>query len=110
MIFANRRYTAEDYGACRWIWEVRSVRMRANVTTLGPLTPTIASRLALLNLVDGDNHNLADGDTVRLTGLGVKTAKEAQRLDVAAITAGGFAGGQSRPNPTQQQQQDDCPK
>lgn len=85
---ASKAYTDEDFGACRYVLEnnVGPGSYYASVATLGPLTPAIAARLQLLKLADGIPAAVADGDVLRLAGLGVKTAHEAVRLGIAAIT------------------------
>lgn len=85
---ASRSYTAEDYGACRWIVENRGADMKAPIdeTPLsGHLTVAMAERLALLRLLDGPQNGMYDGLEVRLSGLGDKTGEEAIRLGIAAI-------------------------
>lgn len=91
MTAQSRNYSAADYGACRYVWENRLLAgspnsQRTAVATLGPLTVALAERLKRLNLLDGDEAVTVDGDLVRLSGLGVKTAKEALRLGIAAAT------------------------
>lgn len=83
-----RNYTLDDYGACRWVKEnnVGPGLYYGTVATLGPLTPARAARLKLLNLADGVTESTSDGDVIRLAGLGVKTANEAERLGIAAVT------------------------
>ena len=83
---ASRKYTAEDFGTCRWILENYSAGVTAPIATLGPLTPARAARIRLLNLGDGATEGATDGDQQRLSGLGVKTGKEAQRLGIAAVS------------------------
>ena len=87
----SRKYTAEDYGSCRWVKEnnVGPGLYSGTVATAGPLTPARADRLVLLNLADGPTGTLqqrANGDVIRLAGLGVKTAEEAVRLGFPAVT------------------------
>ena len=83
---ASRKYTNEDFGTCRWILENYSVGVTAPIVTAGPLTPARAARIRLLNLGDGAVVGAVNGDQQRLAGLGIKTAREAQRLGIAAVT------------------------
>lgn len=91
MTAQSREYLADDYASARYCIDNltgggTANAMRTAVATLGPLTVARAQRLKRLNLLDGDELATADGELVRLTGLGVKTAKEAIRLGIAAAT------------------------
>ena len=92
-ISAARKYSDDDYGTCRYIFETRTnngtwqgSRVAINETA-AILTIARAKRVCLLNLIDDDVNAMVDGHTVKLSGLGEKTAEEAIRLGIAAITA-----------------------
>lgn len=91
MTAQTRAYSTADYGTARFVYENRLLdgspdSHRAAISEIG-LSLTIArvQRLKRLNLIDGDELTTADGDLVKLTGLGVKTAKEAIRLGIASV-------------------------
>lgn len=100
----SRAYTVTDYGACRYVLE----NPGAVVGTPLSLSIAVVQRLKLLNLVDGVAESTSTGEVVHLAGLGVKTAREAQRLGIVAVSAAS-TGGLS--NPQKQQpiaSADDC--
>ncbi len=81
----SRKYSATDYGTCRFILE-NSTLMEATVSNAGgKLTVARANRLRLLRLLDGELQKTRDGSLVRLSGLGVKTGREAQRRGIASV-------------------------
>lgn len=83
MTAESRKYSVVDYQACQTIWENRGTDMRTAIDetpVTGQLTVGHCRRLSHLNLLDGAEHGYADGDRVRLSGLGVKTAHESQRF------------------------------
>ena len=88
MTIESRRYTQTDESACRWIWENKDATMRApiNSGSGGFLTLTMAQRLELLNLIDGNRLLIREGGTVRLSGIGVNVGRDAIRRGVPTLT------------------------
>ena len=88
----DRSYSTRDYGTCRFAFENRAFDgtlngLRTAVNDVGTaFTISDVQRLRRLNLVDGDELKTTDGEFVKLTGLGIKTAEEAVRLNIAATT------------------------
>lgn len=83
-----RKYTAEDFGACRFIVENGGADQRiviGETAGTGALTRAMCERLSLLNLLDGALDSYEVGNNVRLAGIGVKTGEEAIRLAIPAI-------------------------
>ena len=86
----SRKYSTRDYGTCRNCLEniTTSTNQGLQRTLIfdagGAFTTTDVQRLRRLNLIDGDELSTFDLEWVKLSGLGVKTAREAQRLGIPA--------------------------
>ena len=90
MTAQSRKYSTRDYATCRHALEnltastTQGLQRTLVFDAGGAFTTTDVRRLRRLNLIDGDEQATFDLEWVKLSGLGVKTAKEAQRLGIPA--------------------------